>query len=35
TLVTYRGGRPVGIQPVTVRTTGDLSIAPYTKLDLG
>jgi hypothetical protein len=35
TFVTYRDGRPVGIQPVTVRTTGALSVAPYAELDLG
>ena len=27
-------GRPVGIQPVTVRTTGKLSVADYVELDL-
>ena len=35
TFVTYRDGRPVGIQPVTVQTTGELSVAPYIELDLG
>jgi hypothetical protein len=35
TLVTYQDGRPVGIQPVTVRTTGDISVARYVPLDLG
>lgn len=35
TFVTYRDGRPVGIQPVTVRTTGELVVAPWTELDLG
>jgi len=35
TFVTYRDGRPVGIQPVTVTTTGELSVAPYVELDLG
>ncbi len=35
TLVTYRDGRPIGVQPVTVRTTGALSIAGYVPLDLG
>jgi len=34
TFVTYRNGRPVGIQPVTVKTTGALSVASYTELDL-
>ena len=34
TFVTYRDGRPVGIQPVTVRTTGELSVADYVELDL-
>ena len=35
TFVTYRDGRPVGIQPVTVKTTGVLSVARYIPLDLG
>ena len=35
TFVTYRDGRPVGLQPVTVRTTGDVAVAPYIPLDLG
>ncbi len=35
TLVTYREGRPVGIQPVKVSTLGELAVAPYTELDLG
>ena len=35
TFVTYREGRPVGIQPVTVTTTGAISVAPYMELDLG
>jgi hypothetical protein len=35
TLVTYADGRPVGLQPVTVRTTGDIAVAPYVPLDLG
>jgi len=35
TFVTYREGRPVGIQPVTVTTTGAISVAPYVELDLG
>jgi hypothetical protein len=35
TFVTYRDGRPVGLQPVTVLTTGLLSVAPYVELDLG
>jgi predicted phosphodiesterase len=34
-LVTYRDGRPVGIQPVTVRTTGALFVADYVPLGLG
>ncbi|MET0998004.1 MAG: metallophosphoesterase [Marmoricola sp.] len=33
--ITYREGRPVGIQPVTVRTTGELVAADYIPLDLG
>jgi hypothetical protein len=35
TFVTYRDGRPVGIQPVTVQTTGGLSVARYINLALG
>lgn len=35
TLVTYRDGRPVGIQPVTVRPVGDFVVGEYTVLDLG
>ena len=35
TLVTYRDGRPVGIQPVTIRTVGDFQVGGYTELDLG
>jgi predicted phosphodiesterase len=34
TFVTYRDGRAVGIQPVTVRTTGDLLVESYVPLDL-
>jgi hypothetical protein len=33
TLVTYRDGRPVGLQPVTVRTVGDFRVSPYIELD--
>lgn len=35
TFLTYRDGRPVGIQPVTVATTGRLTVAPWVELDLG
>ena len=35
TFVTFQDGRPVGLQPVTVRTTGEMIVAPYTSLDLG
>lgn len=35
TLITYRNGRPVGIQPVTVRTVGDFQVGEYVALDLG
>ncbi|MBV9831697.1 MAG: metallophosphoesterase [Marmoricola sp.] len=35
TLLTFAHGRPTGIQPVTIRTTGDISVAPYVPLDLG
>ncbi len=34
TLVTYRDGRPVGLQPVTVRTTGVVDVDEYAALDL-
>ena len=34
TFITYRDGRPVGIQPVIVKTTGVLSVAEYTELNL-
>jgi Calcineurin-like phosphoesterase len=33
TFVTFKNGRPVGLQPVTVTTAGDLSVAPYTPFD--
>ena len=33
TLVTYREGAPVGIQPVTVRTVGDFRVGDYVPLD--
>lgn len=33
-LVTYRDGRPVGIQPVTVRTNGDFVVAEFSPLEL-
>ena len=33
TLVTYRRGGPIGIQPVTVQTTGELSVAAYIALE--
>jgi len=32
TLVTYRDGRPAGVQPVVVRTTGELVAGDYTEL---
>ena len=34
TLVTYADGRPVGLQPVMIRTTGDIDVSAYTELDL-
>jgi hypothetical protein len=34
TLITYREGRPVGLQPVHIRTVGDFRVAPYVELDL-
>ena len=33
TLVTYREGVPVGVQPVGVRTTGDFRVGSYTELE--
>lgn len=33
TLITYRDGRPVGLQPVTIRTVGDFRVTPYIELD--
>ncbi len=33
TLITYRDGRPVGIQPVRIRTVGDFRVSPYIRLD--
>jgi hypothetical protein len=35
TFVTYRKGKPVGIQPVKVTTVGEIVVAPYVELDLG
>ncbi len=32
TLLTYRDGRPVGIQPVTIRTVGDFQVGAYISL---
>ncbi len=32
TLVTYRDGRPVGVQPVAIRTTGEYVVEPYVEL---
>jgi predicted phosphodiesterase len=32
TLVTYREGRPVGLQPVTIRTTGEFVVSDYLEL---
>ncbi|HSV37780.1 MAG TPA: metallophosphoesterase [Nocardioidaceae bacterium] len=34
TLVTYRDGRPVGLQAVTFRTVKDIVVAPYVELEL-
>lgn len=33
TLITYREGRPVGLQPVTIRTVGDYVVTPFIQLD--
>ena len=35
TLITYQDGRPVGIQPVEILTTGEIQVAAYVPLDLG
>jgi predicted phosphodiesterase len=35
TLVTYRDGRPVGLQPVVVRTVGDFEVGRYIELSPG
>jgi hypothetical protein len=35
TFVTFKDHRPVGIQPVTATTAGELSVAAYVPLDLG
>ena len=35
TLVTYRDGRPVGLQPVTIRTTGDFIVKDFVDLPQG
>ena len=34
TLVTYRDGRPVGVEPVVVRTTGEFQVGAWTPLQL-
>lgn len=34
TLVTYRGGRPLGLQPVTVTTAGEYVVAPFVSLPI-
>jgi hypothetical protein len=34
TLITYRDGRPIGLQPVVVRTNGVYDVRPYIPLDL-
>lgn len=33
TLVTYRDGRPVGLQPVRISPGGEFTVAPYVELD--
>jgi hypothetical protein len=33
TLVTYRDGRPVGLQPVVIRTVGDFQVGDYLPLE--
>jgi len=34
TLVTYRDGRPVGLQPIFIRTVGDFQVTDYIPFDL-
>jgi hypothetical protein len=34
TLVTYADGRPIGVQPVTVRTNGDFVVGEFLPLEL-
>lgn len=34
-LVTYREGRPIGVQPVDIRTTGQIVVQDWVPLDLG
>jgi hypothetical protein len=34
TLVTYAQGRPIGLQPVTVRTNGEFVVGAFTELEL-
>ena len=34
-LITYREGRPVGVQAVLLQTTGTFEVGEYTELDLG
>jgi hypothetical protein len=35
TLVTFRDGRPVGLQPVAIRTNGDIVVKDFVDLPLG
>jgi hypothetical protein len=35
TLITYRGGRPVGLQPVWIGTTGTITVEPFDQLRVG
>ena len=35
TLVTYREGRPVGLQPVWIGTTGTITVEPFDQLRVG
>ncbi len=35
TFLTYRDGRPVGVQPVRISPTGQFTVDPYVALDLG
>ncbi|MDX6318525.1 MAG: hypothetical protein QOD35_1925, partial [Nocardioidaceae bacterium] len=35
TLVTYRAGWPIGLQPVSIDTTGRITVHPYYRMRAG